>query len=1015
MLHKIFNYVVFFFFSLLVSPSLIALQAEPKATSPYSTQELQGRYFLYYAGAELLNISAARLELGAERGEITLTQGSAHFSWFIDPDGIIQLSLDEPILTGRGFITVPGYSSSRVKEVYTTKIALKPVWQPDNSLSFSYETEQRVKYPDSNLSEEITGFSGLYHAVNASQQIAMRDLLPIDKWFSLPFDMQKNVKLHQSFFSITERAQRVKLTRLQANSATGVWQSLYPNEQQVDYHTTEEINVIFEADGSATFISASGKTANAMAFRRVLDGELVFNVVYSDSALQPPTQKLAVANTLNIKNPLFNRAASGIYVFKQNVTPFNTFWLALNSDGTGETVEIFDANRDGVITGDEVLKTPHLWQYVIDNNALKVEMRRYYYKRGSGADGVCIPQTFSPAHTETCVLERSRIIEFFDEGTLDGKSIVNTENKFIFYGNHFGLNNDSGYVPTSIIVDNRYYYTRDEPPISLPPLVQNDNLLAAKVILGNTGTVAGNTTSATKQPGEPCHFNQCDSVSVWYSFTAAENGDLSLTLTSTNLSNLKLSVYNGTSFTDMSAFGELQVGSDKIKWSAAVLKGWPIRIAVSHDQANTIGETFDLDWLYKPILKTPLSSIAISDPVLQRCIANTAKLYAEDIVDLKCINITYLDGIEFLSNLETLTLIGYSKNSLASLAPLLGLKKIKRLTLSDVPVTDEVLFSLKGFEFYKSDDQVDLTIYKSLITSRSLQIIADTFKGNSNVSLELKDNKIESITALVNIDGLSYLDLSNNPLDNAAKELDLLSGLTKLKHLKVANVGLETLDNIRFPRGLEILDLSHNAFSSIAPIALNVNKDTLSELLLNGISANDFHVLGMLDNLVSLSLRNTSVRNIDFVRKLLSLESLTLSGTRVSFIDPVFSLPRFQYLDTSETSLIRCNQYDLIRKSKIYLHAGFSIICRRGDDYIIDILVPDIVRAITIDGIDQKVVDGKIVFSPRKGATSGYIAFTLYGYNERYGEFWFPSPLYYIDIEPVENKRRKLPLWLFLS
>ena len=73
----------------------------------------------------------------------------------------------------------------------------------------------------------------------------------------------------------------------------------------------------------------------------------------------------------------------------------------------------------------------------------------------------------------------------------------------------------------------------------------NDVLANALELPGVAGTVTTNSSAATTEPGEPTHANKQGGKSVWYFFTAPENGQLFLTTTNSTFDTL-LAVYTGT-------------------------------------------------------------------------------------------------------------------------------------------------------------------------------------------------------------------------------------------------------------------------------------------------------------------------------------------------------------------------------------------------------------------------------------------------------------------------------------
>src|SRR5262245_18037745 len=61
-------------------------------------------------------------------------------------------------------------------------------------------------------------------------------------------------------------------------------------------------------------------------------------------------------------------------------------------------------------------------------------------------------------------------------------------------------------------------------PVALAAPPMNDAFSAAQMIAGASGTVATNNLGATKQAGEPNHGGNPGGASVWFKWTAPQNG-----------------------------------------------------------------------------------------------------------------------------------------------------------------------------------------------------------------------------------------------------------------------------------------------------------------------------------------------------------------------------------------------------------------------------------------------------------------------------------------------------------
>jgi hypothetical protein len=134
----------------------------------------------------------------------------------------------------------------------------------------------------------------------------------------------------------------------------------------------------------------------------------------------------------------------------------------------------------------------------------------------------------------------------------------------------------------------------------MPPA--NDAFASAQTISGTTGTVNGTTVGATLQTGEPNHAGETgtNGRSVWYSYTPATNGTLTVdTCTATGFDSI-IGVYTGTTVNALTqrASGDEDCGDSDARATLAVTGGTTYRIAVAGYQGDA--GTFTLTWSLGP-------------------------------------------------------------------------------------------------------------------------------------------------------------------------------------------------------------------------------------------------------------------------------------------------------------------------------------------------------------------------------------------------------------------------------
>lgn len=83
-----------------------------------------------------------------------------------------------------------------------------------------------------------------------------------------------------------------------------------------------------------------------------------------------------------------------------------------------------------------------------------------------------------------------------------------------------------------------------------PPAPANDNFASRAVIAGASAMVSGSNVGATKEAGEPNHAGNSGGKSVWWSWTAPENGPVTVTTDGSDFDTL-LGVYTGASVSSL--------------------------------------------------------------------------------------------------------------------------------------------------------------------------------------------------------------------------------------------------------------------------------------------------------------------------------------------------------------------------------------------------------------------------------------------------------------------------------
>ncbi|MGA2658443.1 MAG: immunoglobulin domain-containing protein [Verrucomicrobiota bacterium] len=116
----------------------------------------------------------------------------------------------------------------------------------------------------------------------------------------------------------------------------------------------------------------------------------------------------------------------------------------------------------------------------------------------------------------------------------------------------------------------------------------NDNFAAAQAISGVSGTVSGDNTAATKEPGEPSHAGNDGGKSVWYRWTAPSPGTWTFNTQGSSFDTL-LAVYTGSTLNNLVpvAGNDNIPGTNTSSVSFTATAGTIYQIAVDGFQADT--------------------------------------------------------------------------------------------------------------------------------------------------------------------------------------------------------------------------------------------------------------------------------------------------------------------------------------------------------------------------------------------------------------------------------------------
>lgn len=333
---------------------------------------------------------------------------------------------------------------------------------------------------------------------------------------------------------------------------------------------------------------------------------------------------------------------------------------------------------------------------------------------------------------------------------------------------------------------------------------------------------------------------------------------------------------------------------------------------------------------------------------LEYCTAlKTLSLYNNNITDISLLetltNLTDLylwenniQSIDALANLTNLRNLFLQKNHVVDIVPLAqntGLGTGDIINLSDNPINQEGVCSVRGTLqsrgaivyitgscgtpiVYIPDENLELCLREALNLPRPWILFEQALASLTELSapgagirdltglsfctnlqtLDLSYNEISDISALSGLSHLSDLCLGGNDISN----LTPLSGLTGLVWLELHENNISSLSGLGTLGGLRYLLLHNNNITSISTLASLAN---LNYLTLNGNNISNIQPLSGFGAIIYLQLGDNQISNISSLANLTSLWRLGLGKNLISNTAPLAGLTSLFELDLSHNAL----------------------------------------------------------------------------------------------------------------
>ncbi|HHK5598524.1 internalin [Bacillus anthracis] len=221
--------------------------------------------------------------------------------------------------------------------------------------------------------------------------------------------------------------------------------------------------------------------------------------------------------------------------------------------------------------------------------------------------------------------------------------------------------------------------------------------------------------------------------------------------------------------------------------------------------------------------------------------------------------------------LQIKTLSIYSGKGINEIAGLEYMTNLEKLTLRESNVTDiSAISKLRGLKY------VDLT-------SNSIESIHPIGQLENINMLFLRDNKISNLTPLSKIKKIKTLDLIGNNI----KDIQPLFTLSTMKQLYLANNQISDLTGIDRLNNVKLLWIGNNKINNVESISKMSN---LIELEISDSEIKDISPLSQLGNLQMLNLEENYISDISPLSTLTNLHEVNLGANEISDVRPVEEL-----------------------------------------------------------------------------------------------------------------------------
>ncbi|HHT7227708.1 TPA: leucine-rich repeat domain-containing protein [Bacillus cereus] len=206
-----------------------------------------------------------------------------------------------------------------------------------------------------------------------------------------------------------------------------------------------------------------------------------------------------------------------------------------------------------------------------------------------------------------------------------------------------------------------------------------------------------------------------------------------------------------------------------------------------------------------------------------------APITKKDLLQIKTLSIysgkgiTEITGLEYMTNLEKLTLRESNVKDISAISKLRGLKYVD-LTSNSIesihPIEQLENINMLFLRDNKISDLTPLSKIKTLdLIGNNIKDIQPLFTLSTMKQLYLANNQISNLTGIDRLNNVELLWIGNNKINN----VESISKMSNLIELEISDSEIKDISSLSQLGNLQVLNLEENYISDISPLSTLTN------------------------------------------------------------------------------------------------------------------------------------------------------------------------------------------------